>query len=122
MVYGLFVLQAGIPEGAKLFDLIAVTIALSIILHSSTDVPVAHKLRIEPPDHLPAGHEPVEAPPAEHPCTATGSAPQARKPEPVVRPDSSARAVGQPAAAALAARLAVRLPPAGFDAPPRRSR
>ena len=66
VVYGLLVLQAGIPEGAKLFDLIAVTIALSIILHSSTDVPVAHKLRIEPPDHLPAGHEPVEAPPAEH--------------------------------------------------------
>ncbi|MCB1287263.1 MAG: cation:proton antiporter [Mycobacterium sp.] len=66
VVYGLLVLQAGIPDGAKLFDLIAVTIALSIILHSSTDVPVAHKLRIEPPDHLPAGHEPAEAPPAEH--------------------------------------------------------
>jgi NhaP-type Na+/H+ or K+/H+ antiporter len=62
VVYGLLVLQAGIPSGEKLFDLIAVTIALSIILHSSTDVPVAHKLRIEPPDHLPAGHDPVEAP------------------------------------------------------------
>ena len=62
VVYGLLVLQAGIPSGEKLFDLIAVTIALSIILHSSTDVPVAHKLRIEPPDHLPAGHDPVVAP------------------------------------------------------------
>jgi NhaP-type Na+/H+ or K+/H+ antiporter len=66
VVYGLLILQAGIPDGQKVFDLIAVTIALSIVLHSSTDVPVAHKLRIEPPDHLPAGHEPVEAPPAEH--------------------------------------------------------
>lgn len=61
VVYGLLVLQAGIPNGDKLFDLIAVTIALSIILHSSTDVPVAHRLRIEPPDHLPAGYEPVRA-------------------------------------------------------------
>jgi len=61
VVYGLLVLQAGIPNGDKLFDLIAVTIALSIILHSSTDVPVAHKLRIEPPDHLPAGYDPVRA-------------------------------------------------------------
>ena len=52
-------LQAGIPDGAKLFDLIAVTIALSIILHSSTDVPVARILSIEPPDNLPAGqHDP----------------------------------------------------------------
>jgi NhaP-type Na+/H+ or K+/H+ antiporter len=55
------VLQAGIPNGDKLFDLIAVTIALSIILHSSTDVPVAHKLRIEPPDHLPAGYDAARA-------------------------------------------------------------
>jgi NhaP-type Na+/H+ or K+/H+ antiporter len=62
VVYGLLVLQAGIPNGDKLFDLIAVTIALSIILHSSTDVPVAHKLRIEPPDHLPAGYDAVRAP------------------------------------------------------------
>ncbi len=62
VVYGLLVLQAGIPNGEKLFDLIAVTIALSIILHSSTDVPVAHKLRIEPPDHLPAGYEQGRAP------------------------------------------------------------
>ena len=55
VVYGLLVLQAGIPNGEKLFDLIAVTIAMSIVLHSSTDVPVARKLRIEPPDDLPAG-------------------------------------------------------------------
>ena len=42
-VYGLLVLQAGIPEGRSSSTFIAVTIALSIILHSSTDVPVAHK-------------------------------------------------------------------------------
>jgi len=65
VVYGLLVLQAGLPNGELLFDLIAVTIAMSIILHSSTDVPVAHMLRIEPPDHLPAGHyDPIEPPPA----------------------------------------------------------
>lgn len=55
VVYGLLVLQAGIADGERLFDLIAITIALSIVLHSSTDVPVARKLRIEPPDNLPAG-------------------------------------------------------------------
>ena len=65
VVYGLLVLQAGLPNGELLFDLIAVTIAISIILHSSTDVPVAHMLRIEPPDHLPAGHyDPIDPPSA----------------------------------------------------------
>ena len=64
VVYCLLILQAGLPNGEKLFDLIAVTIALSIILHSSTDVPVERMLRIEPPDHLPAGHyDPIEPPP-----------------------------------------------------------
>ena len=33
----------------------AITIALSIVLHSSTDVPVAKALRVEPPDNLPTG-------------------------------------------------------------------
>lgn len=77
VVYGLLVLQAGIPNGEKLFDLIAVTIAMSIILHSSTDVPVAHKLRIEPPDHLPAGHDPVEAPEPEQSSPPTTRSPDA---------------------------------------------
>ncbi|MGY6651468.1 cation:proton antiporter domain-containing protein [Amycolatopsis sp. TRM77291] len=39
VVYGLLALQAGIPEGEHVFDLVAITIALSIVLHSSTDVP-----------------------------------------------------------------------------------
>ena len=55
VVYGLLALQSNIPERELLFDLVAVTIALSIVLHSSTDVPVAKTLRIEPPDNLPSG-------------------------------------------------------------------
>ena len=55
VVYGLLVLQSGIPDNEVVFDLVAVTIALSIVLHSSTDVPVARMLRVEPPDNLPAG-------------------------------------------------------------------
>lgn len=55
VVYGLLALRSGIPDAELVFDLVAVTIAISIILHSSTDVPVARMLRIEPPDNLPAG-------------------------------------------------------------------
>lgn len=55
VVYGLLALQSGIPDSELVFDLVAVTIALSIVLHSSTDVPVARMLRVEPPDNLPAG-------------------------------------------------------------------
>ncbi|GAA4553354.1 cation:proton antiporter [Amycolatopsis samaneae] len=55
VVYGLLALQSGIPDSELVFDLVAVTIALSIVLHSSTDVPVARALRLEPPDHLPCG-------------------------------------------------------------------
>ncbi|GGS60263.1 cation:proton antiporter [Actinokineospora fastidiosa] len=55
VVYGLLALQSGLPEAQDLFDLVAVTIALSIVLHSSTDVPVAKALRVEPPDNLPSG-------------------------------------------------------------------
>ncbi|WP_067537862.1 cation:proton antiporter [Nocardia crassostreae] len=56
VVYGLLALQSGIPSSELVFDLVAVTIALSIVLHSSTDVPVARVLRVEPMDDLPAGH------------------------------------------------------------------
>jgi NhaP-type Na+/H+ or K+/H+ antiporter len=40
-VYGLLVLQSGIPGAEKLFHLIAICIVLSILAHSSTDVIVA---------------------------------------------------------------------------------
>ena len=53
VVYGLLVLQSGIPESQTVFDIVAATIALSIVLHSTTDVPVAKLLRVEPPDDLP---------------------------------------------------------------------
>lgn len=55
VVYGLLVLQAGIPRGDDVFDLVSITIALSIILHSSTDVPVARAFDVEPLDGLPSG-------------------------------------------------------------------
>ncbi|PPJ18793.1 cation:proton antiporter [Nocardia nova] len=55
VIYGLLALQSGIPDSEKVFDLVAVTIALSIIAHSSTDVPVARLLRVEPMDALPSG-------------------------------------------------------------------
>ncbi|OLT97982.1 cation:proton antiporter [Mycobacterium syngnathidarum] len=60
VVYGLLALQSGIAEHQLVFDLVAVTIALSIVLHSSTDVPVARMLRIEPPDNLPTGQPDVD--------------------------------------------------------------
>jgi NhaP-type Na+/H+ or K+/H+ antiporter len=62
VVYGLLVLQSNIPDSELVFDLVAVTIALSIVLHSSTDVPVARMLRIEPPDNLPAGQADTDEP------------------------------------------------------------
>lgn len=65
VVYGLLVVQAGIPSGDHVFDLVAITIALSIVLHSSTDVPIAKALRVEPPDNLPPGLP--DAPPPEEP-------------------------------------------------------
>jgi sodium/hydrogen antiporter len=47
VVYGLLVLQAGIPQGEQAFTLIAVTIAFSIIAHSSSDVPIARVFDVE---------------------------------------------------------------------------
>jgi sodium/hydrogen antiporter len=41
VVYGLYVLHAGISSADELFHLIAITVCLSILLHSSTDIIVA---------------------------------------------------------------------------------
>ncbi|MFI0367912.1 cation:proton antiporter [Actinomadura sp. 1N219] len=41
VVYGLLVLESGIPDGDQIFHLVAVTIVLSILAHSSTDIVVA---------------------------------------------------------------------------------
>ncbi|WP_208814315.1 cation:proton antiporter [Micromonospora echinofusca] len=54
VVYGLLVLQAGIPAGDEIFHLVALTIVLSIVAHSSTDVVVA---RIFDPATTPAWYE-----------------------------------------------------------------
>ena len=62
VVYGLLALQSAIPDSEAVFDLVAITIALSIVLHSSTDVPVARALRVEPPDNLPTGQPDPDPP------------------------------------------------------------
>nr|WP_206314403.1 cation:proton antiporter [Streptomyces coryli] len=47
VVYGLLVLQSGIPQAEDAYTLIAVCIAFSIVAHSSTDVPVARLFHVE---------------------------------------------------------------------------
>lgn len=47
VVYGLLVLQVGIPQGEAAYTLIAVCIAFSIIAHSSTDVPIARLFDVD---------------------------------------------------------------------------
>ncbi|WP_329311185.1 cation:proton antiporter [Streptomyces sp. NBC_01262] len=47
VVYGLLVLQSGIPHGEQAYTLIAVCIAFSIVAHSSTDVPIARMFDVE---------------------------------------------------------------------------
>ncbi|MBM7789153.1 cation:proton antiporter [Tenggerimyces flavus] len=58
VVYGLLVLESGIPEAEKIFHLVAVTIALSIVLHSSTDVLVAKQF--DDATETPAWHEAIK--------------------------------------------------------------
>ncbi|MFI5706472.1 cation:proton antiporter [Kribbella sp. NPDC051620] len=41
VVYGLLVLEAGIPDADEVFHLVALTIVMSIVAHSSTDIVVA---------------------------------------------------------------------------------
>lgn len=60
VVYGLLVLQAGIPHGDTVFHLVAGTIVLSVIVHSTSDVPIARKLQIDSPADLPCGDDESE--------------------------------------------------------------
>ncbi|MFG2294601.1 cation:proton antiporter [Streptomyces sp. NPDC048603] len=55
VVYGLLVLQAGIPQGETAYTLIAICIAFSIVAHSSTDVPVARLFHVEGDAGVPSG-------------------------------------------------------------------
>jgi NhaP-type Na+/H+ or K+/H+ antiporter len=45
VVYGLLILQSGVPRSEHLFDLVAVVVTASIAAHSSTDVVVARWFR-----------------------------------------------------------------------------
>jgi len=70
VVYGLLVLQSGIPEAAVVFELSAVCIALSITAHSSTDVLVARMFDVpealNPPEQ-PEPPRPEQAEPGQAP-------------------------------------------------------
>lgn len=57
VVYALLVLQSGIPAAEQIFALVALTIVLSILAHSSTDVVVARTF--ERPDQAPTWHQPL---------------------------------------------------------------
>lgn len=65
VVYGLLVLQSGIPQAEEAFTLIAVCIAFSIIAHSSTDVPIARAFDVDELIGIPDKDEPATAPPEE---------------------------------------------------------
>ncbi|MFE6228462.1 cation:proton antiporter [Streptomyces sp. NPDC057854] len=74
VVYGLLVLQAGIPQGQEAYTLMAVCIAFSIVAHSSTDVPIARLFHVD--DLVDTGTTPG---PASGDGTSTGgSVPHAR--------------------------------------------
>lgn len=55
VVYGLLVLHSGIPQAMEAYELVAVCIGLSIIAHSSTDVPVAKLFDVEEFAGVPEG-------------------------------------------------------------------
>ncbi|MFJ8533572.1 cation:proton antiporter [Streptomyces sp. NPDC093591] len=65
VVYGLLVLQSGIPQAEEAFTLIAVCIAFSIIAHSSTDVPIARAFDVEDLTGIPDRHEAANTRPEE---------------------------------------------------------
>ncbi|MFI0904476.1 cation:proton antiporter [Streptomyces sioyaensis] len=67
VVYGLWVLQSGLPQAEKAFTLIAVCVAFSLIAHSSTDVPIARAFHIDDLAGIPVSHEQAAA----HPNTLT---------------------------------------------------
>ena len=61
VVYGLLILEAGLGRSDELFHLIAAVIALSIVAHASTDVPVARWFRHAQPDEISAEPTPDTA-------------------------------------------------------------
>ncbi|MFC7303963.1 cation:proton antiporter [Streptomyces monticola] len=73
VVYGLLVLQAGIPQREEAFTLIAVCIAVSIIAHSSTDVPIARLFHVDELAGIPSGHSDAGAEHATGPAAGPGA-------------------------------------------------
>lgn len=47
VVYGLLVVQSGISEAGTVFEVVALTIAVSIVAHSMSDVPVSRAFHVE---------------------------------------------------------------------------
>lgn len=90
VVYGLLVVQAGIPEGRQAYTLIAVCIAFSIVAHSSTDVPIARMFDVEDlvgiPDDAPHGDVRARGGDGAPPGETSG---RARVPEPAPRGEES---------------------------------
>jgi NhaP-type Na+/H+ or K+/H+ antiporter len=58
VVYGLLAAQSGIAEAQTVFELVALTIAVSIVAHSMTDVPVSHAFHVEALAGLPDDDQP----------------------------------------------------------------
>jgi NhaP-type Na+/H+ or K+/H+ antiporter len=58
VVYGLLAAQSGIPTGQTVFELVALAIALSMVAHSMTDVPISRAFHVEDLAGLPADHRP----------------------------------------------------------------
>ncbi|MEU8350071.1 cation:proton antiporter [Streptomyces sp. NPDC048845] len=99
VVYALLVLESGIAEADKIFHLVALTIVLSVIAHSSTDVLVARSF--DERSEVPQWHEtpgPDEGPghgtspePDQEPRPGTSPAPgRGTVPEPGREPDPAA--------------------------------
>jgi NhaP-type Na+/H+ or K+/H+ antiporter len=61
VVYGLLAAQSGIPEAETVFELVALTIALSMVAHSMTDVPVSRAFHVEAIAGLPEKDERAQA-------------------------------------------------------------
>jgi sodium/hydrogen antiporter len=59
VVYGLLAAQSGIPAAQTVFELVALTIAVSIVAHSMSDVPVARAFDVEPLAGLPDDGDPA---------------------------------------------------------------
>lgn len=72
VVYGLLVLKAGIARGDELFHLIAAVIALSIVAHASSDVPVAKWFRRAQPDEIGEGLSGDDVDPGDEAATEGG--------------------------------------------------